>query len=458
MPKPSPDRSSEPVKDNNQVKDSPALIIARTFDSIGRRNESLRAQLDAIEFGFSNIEAIRAHFLDVLPPISDILDEIERTKARHVDSESKLATLTVTHEKLRGQHTALLVERSALAAKQGELATRGNDMEKAIEKTAGELAEARSALAERNTRIERLERELDERKRRFNAVSEQLPSLRAEFLAKEKRLQEVEQQRSAIEDRLNLAVQEGRSLRARIDELLAANAKMTRQTNELEIRLKDSERRSVELEASLNQEIAAHGKLKSAHFDEVEGHRFGVANLEEQVNSHTVRSEAAERMLGDARDELRDRNAAARALEQRVHELTAAQEQQTKTQTELERDLAAVRANHTESEAQRITLEERASDLARSLDDRTAALKRAETQTAALEVQIAQEVKLAIGELEARDAIIAELREKYESQSAARAFAEGALQSARKERSVWAQPSSQGPTDLDRERLARARG
>ena len=33
--------------------------VARSFDSIGRRNETLRAQLDSIEFSFRNIEAIR---------------------------------------------------------------------------------------------------------------------------------------------------------------------------------------------------------------------------------------------------------------------------------------------------------------------------------------------------------------------------------------------------------------
>ena len=41
-----------------------SLKVARTFDSIGRRNEGLRTHLDTIEFSFRNIEAIqigRAH-------------------------------------------------------------------------------------------------------------------------------------------------------------------------------------------------------------------------------------------------------------------------------------------------------------------------------------------------------------------------------------------------------------
>src|SRR5208283_6199657 len=50
-----------------------SLKVARTFDSIGRRNESLRAQLDAVEFSFRNIELIRSQFYDALGPIDQTL-------------------------------------------------------------------------------------------------------------------------------------------------------------------------------------------------------------------------------------------------------------------------------------------------------------------------------------------------------------------------------------------------
>jgi len=64
-----------------------SLKVARTFDSIGRRNESLRAQLDAVEFSFRNIELIRSQFYDALGPIDQTLVEIERTKVAHLEAE-----------------------------------------------------------------------------------------------------------------------------------------------------------------------------------------------------------------------------------------------------------------------------------------------------------------------------------------------------------------------------------
>ena len=71
-----------------------SLKVARTFDSIGRRNEALRTHLDAIEFSFRNIEAIRSQFYDALAPIDQTLIDIERTKVAHLEAERKFEALT----------------------------------------------------------------------------------------------------------------------------------------------------------------------------------------------------------------------------------------------------------------------------------------------------------------------------------------------------------------------------
>ncbi len=84
-----------------------SLKVARTFDSIGRRNEGLRTHLDAIEFSFRNIEAIRSQFYEALAPIDQTLVDIERTKVAHLEAERKFEALHAAHERLRGEHAAL---------------------------------------------------------------------------------------------------------------------------------------------------------------------------------------------------------------------------------------------------------------------------------------------------------------------------------------------------------------
>ena len=161
--------------------------VARTFDAIGRRNEDLRAQLDAIEFSFRNIEAIRARFHETLIPIDQTLAEIERTKIAHVEAERKLEALTLEHGRVKADYAALAVERSVLIVKQDDLNARIGDLERAV--TTSEIAssEALATLAERTAKLKGIERELEDNRLRLQMASEQLLALRAEFDAKEKR-------------------------------------------------------------------------------------------------------------------------------------------------------------------------------------------------------------------------------------------------------------------------------
>ena len=195
-------------QDRNGEATPKSLKVARTFNSIGRRNEALRTHLDAIEFSFRNIEAIRSQFYDALTPIDQTLAEIERTKVAHLEAERKFEALTEAHERLRGDDAALTVEHNALTVRHEELSERVKDLEKGIAAAEAAASEARAALSDRRAKLERTERELEDNKRRLHTVSEQLPALRAEFADKEKRLQEVEQQRAALQDQNILMAQE----------------------------------------------------------------------------------------------------------------------------------------------------------------------------------------------------------------------------------------------------------
>src|SRR5271154_2519477 len=203
--------------------------VARTFDAIGRRNEDLRAQLDAVEYSFRNIEAIRARFHETLTPIGQTLAEIERTKITLVETERKLAALTIEHGRVKGEHATLTLERSALIVKQDDLRARIGDLERAV--TTAEIAssEALATLAERTAKLGGIERELEDNQLRLQMANEQLPALRAEFAAKEKDLQEFEQQLANLRGQHDLLTQENRSLKTLNDELIASESKLNRQ-------------------------------------------------------------------------------------------------------------------------------------------------------------------------------------------------------------------------------------
>ena len=109
---------------------------------------------------------------------------------------------------------------------------------------------------------------------------------------------------------------------------------------------------------------------------------------------------------------------------------------------DLEKDLASVRAVHVEVEAARAAAVEQSATLAKSLKDREAALP--EQKIATLEAGVEEQKRATIGELALFEEKIARLTEQLEAESAARLFAEGALQTAREERGVRRQDGDIG--------------
>ena len=204
--------------------------------------------------------------------------------------------------------------------------------------------------------------------------------------------------------------------------------------SDLEGRRDDLARRVAELESALAQESAAHGKLKAAHLDAVEQHRLIASNLQEELAAMASRSEAAERLLAEAREALREREAAIRGFEQRALETSLAVKSKDAALADFEKDLGSARAQHAEADNARAELDQRASELAKALEAKEAALQRAEQKVVMVEGRIADENQAMTAERELTGDKLAKLKEQLEAEQAQRAFAEGALQAARQER------------------------
>lgn len=433
-----PESTAVNVSSSKSSEDSPLKSekVARTFDSIGRRNETLRAQLDSIEFSFRNIETIRTQFHEALTSIDRTLTEIERTKVAHLEAERKLEGLTAAHELLEKDRVELKVERDQLAIAQSGLATRITDLEHAATKAQAAASEASAALEERSEKLDQTERELQEMRRGLHAANEQLPAIRAEFAAKENRLNEIERQRAALNDHCNLLTQENAALRTRLDEFVVNASKLDRELGELKHERDELRRLLHEVENALGQETAAHAKLKSTHFDAVEARRLSEANLQERLAATSTRLEAAQRLLVEARAEMHEQDAAIRESEQRVLDQSIAAKSLEVKVDKLEKDLASAQAVHAEADAARLAAAEKSERLARSMKDQDAALNSAEQKIATLEERIEEQTRSALGERAAFEEKIAKLTKQCEAEAAARSFAEGALHTARQERSA----------------------
>jgi crescentin len=215
---------------------------------------------------------------------------------------------------------------------------------------------------------------------------------------------------------------------------VASASKLNRQVSDPEGRRDDLTRRVEKLETALTQERAAHAKFKAAHLDAAESHRLTASNLREELGAMASRSEAAERILAEAREKFRERDAEIRGFEQRTLENSLVLKAKDVALADLDKDLTSARALHAEVDTVRAALEQRSAELAKALEAKGAALQRAEQKVVTVEGLIVEHNKAIEAEREEVEARLAKLREQLEAEQAARSFAEGALQAARQER------------------------
>ena len=139
------------------------------------------------------------------------------------------------------------------------------------------------------------------------------------------------------------------------------------------------------------------------------------SNLLGELGAMTLRSETAERLLAEARANLRERDAEIWDFEQRKLESSRAAKSNDAALADLERDLTSARALHAEVDSVRAALDQRSGELAKSLEAKDAALQRAEQKIVMVEVRIAEHTKAIDAEREAFEERLVKLKEQLEA-------------------------------------------
>jgi chromosome segregation ATPase len=436
----------DPPQSNGSALDNSVAAIAATFDSIGQRNEELRNQLDSIAVAFRDVETVKTSFHSVLAPIDGLIQEIERTKTELYDATGKLSATSAALERLKGDHATVLEDRTLAIENHESLQAHTRLLEQWLQEAEASVSGSQLALAEKDLKIERLERDLENLSRRLSGDDEEMALQRAELAQKDLLLQEADRKRASLQDQHNIAVEESRSFRAKIGDLAADLSMINRRSGELEIRHADAARRAVELQAALAQESAAHGKLKIAHREAADVHHASQTSAQADVETARARAEAAERILIAARQELHEKQVSIRAVEQQLHQASATTQALYPAVVGLEKDLVAARTHIEDLESSRRKLLETSNAVLKNLRNKDVALQGAEQRVLGLEAKLAELSKASLEQREAMEARIATLSSQLEAERSARSFSEGALRSARGDRQTGRSDFvSQGP-------------
>ena len=409
-------------------------VVGETFSSIGLRNEGLREQLEKIELAFQNIEGIRNSFHEVLSPVDGLMRDLERTKSELFDVNIRMGVVSDAHDQLRADYREASTARDEFSENYARVKDEAQSAEASLRVAETALAEARRTGDVKDVRLEQLERDVAQANRRQALADDELVALKNESAQREKRFQEIDEQRMTLLDQNTILAQEGRALRTRAEDLSGTISKLNRQFSDLEVRHVEATRRNSDLESSALRDAAAHAKFKANHDETMESHRVRSAALQNEYETVRARHEASERILADSRRELLEKNIAHRDVEQKLADSTIQAAGHMKRAEKLADDLGGLRAQLDDMENGRKGLLEQYDSQTRSLRTKEAALSRAEKKIVALDARLVEIKASGDAKRDQLTARIAELTDQLAAERASRAFAEGALQSARAER------------------------
>jgi chromosome segregation ATPase len=405
-----------------------------SLEAIGMQNETLRAQFEEVEHGFAHLDRVKGLFHGLLSPLSEVLTEFEATKARFSETRTKLALIEDAHESLASRQAATVEERDALAEARNALQRDSRELGQRIQRLSAALSEAQHDLRERTAAKERLDRLLDAETRLNAAQDSEIRRLKDELSSKDQALVREELSLKEASDQLALLSQENASAREASESAASSLETANRRIAELEARVDHDKLRLVALEQAFADEQATHANLRAKHLEHVERSRSEAATLNHTVHAVRGRVDVTNRLLDQARGQLREKIDELRAAERRLLENGIQIDGLEKTSRSQKDDLAAANERTIALERLRGTLVDQVDALTESLRARETALQTAtrsiEQLTARVEEAIAARQR-AKEELERRTAA---LQEEIVRVRAERQLADGALEASRIER------------------------
>jgi chromosome segregation ATPase len=412
---------------------APRRAAERKLESIGMRNEALRAQFQQVGDGLACAERTREQFQALLQPLSDMLIEFETCKARLQELKTKHTLVEDAHAALNARYASIQTEREAVAAVAA--AQRDNrELRQRLQRVETALAAAQSETREGATAREKTERALETESRRAANHANELGRPRGELAARDQSLAKVKLALKEATDQGALAAQDNVSLRetgkVQAERLEAA----LRRLAEDEATAERDKQRIAALEQALTDEQGAHANLRAKHLDHVERTRGEISALANSVHAVRGRVEVTSKLLDQTRAQFRDKVEELRAAERRALECDIQINALEKSERALKEDLGAANDRMDGVDRMRATLVDQVNTLNEAVRMKDVALQAAtrngETLAARLEDGAAA-TRRAKEESERR---MASMQEEIARLRSERQLADGALEASRVER------------------------
>ena len=425
----------EPTMDENPAPNGVAHS-PRVLTEVGRENEEVRRRQDSILRRAGLLSSLEDDLADVFEHTSQILDDLERTKAELAKREAigkfereaneaalhRMKELGDAHERARSELELLRPEMHRLSTLAGEAEIR-------IARHEADSAALRDQLADAG-------RELTKHREQTRYTVQELDAARAEL----KMADIVNAQRNTdvaeAAQRLEVAEQTISSLNIALAEAQNALARCTTDLEDARVGLDASRNRIANVESEMHDFQQEHTRMRGLWQREADQHRADVAGLQAQLDQATGVGGVHERLLGETRAELQAANDELKRTERRAldAEMAAEQNAQRLSAAEAARDSAL--ADHMTTKSQQRNLVRRVKPLIAALREKQIDARRTAMKIEDLEGRLdVRGRELEASQLNSETRLRA-LIEELEVERSRRILAEGALGADRTKRGV----------------------
>ncbi len=400
---------------------------------IGAENEGIRGLLIEASRKFEELDALRATFGNIVTPVSDMLRELEQEKSQNASLRNLLADVRGNLDALRSEHLQVDRERTALkqdnAVLRQEIGAAHQDMQ-ALDSMRAELS---TEVATQHSQIIQFERQLSAETAQRQALADAHRQLTDEIQAADRKQVHLEANMQSLQEKLLLTDEEKQSIQASLDQNIAEASRVSRRLGETEGLLANARSKITELEAAVTEGDALRNALQVRLDEAGEQYQTEASALTNRLNSVQSRAAASEKLLAEVRQTLAARTEESRDWERKANELEAAKIGADKKLRQLESAYEDLERQTAELTQSRATLVERSGAVNKTLKQRETALARAEEKIAALTDRVKQLESDRQVMREEEEKRMEELNGALGRERMARAVAEGALASSRRD-------------------------
>jgi chromosome segregation ATPase len=400
---------------------------------IGAANEGLRGLLIEASRKFEELDTLKATFGNIVTPVGEMLRELEQEKSQNASLRNLLAEVRSNLDALRAEHIQTEKERAALKQDNTLLRQEIGAVRQEVQSLDSIRAQLTDEVAAQQNQIAQLERQLNAEAAQHRALADAHRQLTDEIQAADKKIVGLEAEIRGLREKLVLTEEEKQSLQTSLDQSIAEASRVARRLSETETLLANARSKISDLEAAIANGEKERDALQ-VRFDEAsEQHQTEISALSNRLSSLQSRAAASEKLLAEVRQALAERTEESRDWERKAADAETARMTTEKKLQQLEADNESLAQQIVELTQSRATLMERSSTVNKTLKQREAALARAEEKNAALMERIKQLENDHQVLREADEKRLTELNATLSRERMARAVAEGALASSRRD-------------------------